>query len=151
VQTMQLGLNRQTYKIMKIYAILYKLLYVRVTFQETDLNIFPFDESQNKISCRFLQKENGTCYELDGIFLVTATRRIIASYSLLLLQFNKFHSGFNHHLFNLLMIKNIFILSHIGLIRMLLHVCFLKNAIFSNGNRTEWSPIRSVIIRVIEL
>lgn len=37
---MQPGLNRQTYKIMKIYAILYKLLCVRVTFWKTDLNIF---------------------------------------------------------------------------------------------------------------
>ena len=25
----------------------------------------------------------------------------------------------------------------------------MKNYIVSNGNRTEWSPIRSVIIRVI--
>ena len=49
VQAIQLGLNKQTYKIMKICTKCYRLLSFIVTFKGTNLNIF-LSESQSKIS-----------------------------------------------------------------------------------------------------
>ena len=45
------------------------------------------------------------------------------------------------------LLDSVFVIS--GIIKVSVSVITLTSTLISNGNRTEWSPIRSVIIRVI--